>query len=47
MYGMQTMNQSLMALYERGLISLNDAMARSPNLEEFRRMLEERAIKKK
>jgi twitching motility protein PilT len=46
-YGMQTMNQSLLSLYERGLITLNDAMGRSPNLEEFRQMLGETAEKKK
>ena len=37
--GMQTMNQSLFSLYQRGLITLKDAMARSPNLEEFRQMV--------
>jgi len=46
-YGMQTMNQSLLSLYERGMITLNDAMGRSPNLEEFRQMLGETAEKKK
>ncbi|MCJ7664183.1 MAG: type IV pilus twitching motility protein PilT [Desulfobacterales bacterium] len=46
-YGMQTMNQSLLSLYERGLITLNDAMGRSSNLEEFRQMLGETAEKKK
>jgi len=46
-YGMQTMNQSLLSLYERGIITLNDAMGRSPNLEEFRQMLGETAEKKK
>jgi twitching motility protein PilT len=46
-FGMQTMNQSLLSLYERGLITLNDAMGRSPNLEEFRQMLGETAEKKK
>ncbi len=45
-FGMQTMNQSLLSLYERGLITLNDAMARSPNLEEFRQMLGESALKR-
>lgn len=42
-FGMQTMNQSLMSLYERGFITLNDAMGRTPNLEEFRQMLGESA----
>jgi twitching motility protein PilT len=46
-FGMQTMNQSLLSLYERGLITLNDAMGRTPNLEEFRTMLGETAEKKK
>jgi len=46
-HGMQTMNQSLLSLYERGLVSLNDAMSRSPNLEEFRGMLGERTGQKK
>jgi twitching motility protein PilT len=46
-FGMQTMNQSLLSLYERGLITVNDAMGRSPNLDEFRTMLGETAEKKK
>jgi twitching motility protein PilT len=46
-FGMQTMNQSLLSLYERGIITLNDAMGRSPNVEEFRQMLGETAEKKK
>jgi twitching motility protein PilT len=46
-FGMQTMNQSLFSLYERGIITLNDAMGRSPNLEELRNMLGESAEKKK
>jgi len=46
-FGMQTMNQSLLSLYERGFITLNDAMGRSPNLDEFRQMLGETAEKKK
>lgn len=45
-FGMQTMNQSLLHLYERGLITLNDAMARSLNLEEFRQMLGESPVKR-
>jgi twitching motility protein PilT len=45
-FGMQTMNQSLFSLYERGIITLNDAMGRSPNLEELRTMLGESAEKK-
>jgi twitching motility protein PilT len=46
-FGMQTMNQSLLSLYERGFITLNDAMGRSPNMDEFRQMLGETAEKKK
>ncbi|NWF92365.1 MAG: type IV pilus twitching motility protein PilT [Syntrophaceae bacterium] len=38
-FGMQTMNQALLSLVERHLISLEDAMARSHNLDEFRQML--------
>ncbi len=45
-FGMQTMNQSLINLYERGLITLNDAMSRSPNMEEFRQILGETSVKK-
>jgi twitching motility protein PilT len=38
-FGMQTMNQSLLSLVERHIISLEDAMERSNNLDEFRQML--------
>jgi twitching motility protein PilT len=38
-FGMQTMNQALFSLYQRGLITLNDAMERSHNLDEFMGML--------
>lgn len=38
-FGMQTMNQSLFSLVERHLISLEDAMERSHNPDEFRQML--------
>jgi len=38
-YGMQTMNQALLSLVERRIISLEDAMDRSHNPEEFRQML--------
>ena len=38
-FGMQTMNQSLLSLVERHLITLEDAMERSHNLDEFRQML--------
>ncbi|NWG04836.1 MAG: type IV pilus twitching motility protein PilT [Syntrophaceae bacterium] len=38
-FGMQTMNQALLSLVERHMISLEDAMDRSHNLDEFRQML--------
>ena len=38
-YGMQTMNQSLLSLFERHLISLEDAMERSYNPSELQQML--------
>jgi twitching motility protein PilT len=38
-FGMQTMNQALFSLYQRGLITLNDAMHRSHNLDELLGML--------
>ena len=38
-FGMQTMNQALLSLVERHLISLDDATERSHNLDEFRQML--------
>jgi twitching motility protein PilT len=38
-FGMQTMNQSLIALYTKGLITLDVAMGRSPDQEELRVML--------
>jgi twitching motility protein PilT len=38
-FGMQTMNQSLLSLYQRGMVSLNEAMQRSSNSEEFKQML--------
>jgi twitching motility protein PilT len=38
-FGMQTMNQSLASLYQRRLISLEDAMGRSPDVEELRNLL--------
>jgi twitching motility protein PilT len=38
-YGMQTMNQSLIELYRKRLISRDEAIRRSPNLEEFSQML--------
>jgi twitching motility protein PilT len=38
-FGMQTMNQALLSLVERHMISLEDAMERSHNPDEFRQML--------
>jgi twitching motility protein PilT len=38
-FGMQTMNQSLFSLYQRGLITLNNALERSHNLDELMGML--------
>ncbi len=38
-FGMQTMNQALLSLVERHIISVEDAMERSHNLEEFKQML--------
>jgi len=38
-FGMQTMNQALLSLFERHLISLEEATGRSHNLDEFRQML--------
>ena len=38
-HGMQTMNQALLSLVDRHLITLEDAMDRSHNPDEFRQML--------
>jgi twitching motility protein PilT len=38
-FGMQTMNQSLYSLYMRRLITLEDAMGRSPEPDELKQML--------
>ncbi len=38
-FGMQTMNQSLVSLVSRRVISLEDALGRSPDLDEFRQMV--------
>jgi twitching motility protein PilT len=40
-FGMQTMNQSLAALYKRRLISMEVAMGRSPDNDELRTMIAE------
>ncbi|MEJ2325097.1 MAG: type IV pilus twitching motility protein PilT [Nitrospirota bacterium] len=39
-HGMQTMNQSLLELYRKGLISYEDALGRSTNVEELVQMLQ-------
>ena len=41
-YGMQTLNQSLFSLYQRRLISLEEAMGRAVEPEELRMMMEGR-----
>lgn len=46
-HGMQTMNQSLVDLYRRNLVSLKEAQGRSPELEEFNAMLEGRPLPKR
>jgi twitching motility protein PilT len=38
-FGMQTMNQSLVSLVARRIISLDDALGRSSDLDEFRQMM--------
>ena len=38
-YGMQTMNQSLFTLFHKKIISMDDAMGRSPDPEEFKQMV--------
>lgn len=38
-FGMQTMNQALIELYQKRLIMRDEAMRRSPNLEEFSQMM--------
>ncbi|MCM2265250.1 MAG: type IV pilus twitching motility protein PilT [Desulfuromonadales bacterium] len=38
-YGMQTMNQCLFSLYHKQVISLEDAMSRSPDTEELKEMV--------
>src|SRR3989337_4493856 len=44
-FGMQTMNQSLMNLYTRRLITLDDAIARSQEPYELRQMLTNAGVK--
>jgi twitching motility protein PilT len=38
-FGMQTMNQSLASLYKRRMTSLEDAMGRSPDVDELRDLI--------
>jgi twitching motility protein PilT len=38
-FGMQTMNQSLASLYQRRMTSLEDAMGRSPDVDELRDLI--------
>jgi len=42
-YGMQTMNQSLFQLYVNKVISLDEALSRSSNIEELKRMIQQTA----
>ena len=39
-HGMQTMNQSLMALHRKGWVTRDEALSRSEDSEELRRMIE-------
>jgi len=41
-YGMQTFDQSLVGLYERGLVTLADAQLAASNPHDFRLMLQAR-----
>ncbi|HUH03522.1 MAG TPA: type IV pilus twitching motility protein PilT [Kofleriaceae bacterium] len=43
-FGMQTMNQSLCALYLRGQITLEEALGRSPELDELKTMIQQGQI---
>src|ERR1700733_3449893 len=43
-FGMQTMNQSLIALVVKRLISVDEAMTRAGELDEFRNMLQQNGI---
>jgi twitching motility protein PilT len=44
-YGMQTMNQSLLWLYQNGEVTLEDALARCTDVEEFRNMLQSAGVR--
>jgi twitching motility protein PilT len=39
-HGMQTMNQALMGLYRKGWVTRDEALSRSEDAEELRRMIE-------
>jgi twitching motility protein PilT len=41
-HGMQTLNQSLFSLYTRRMITLEEAMGRSNDVDELRNMIEGR-----
>ena len=43
-FGMQTMNQSLASIYQRRLVTLEDAMGRSPDHEELRTLIGQGAV---
>jgi twitching motility protein PilT len=38
-FGMQTMNQSLFSLFSKRIITLEDALGRSPEPDEFKQMM--------
>lgn len=46
-FGMQTMNQSLFDLLQRGIISYREAISRSTNIDELRQMVERKANRKR
>ncbi len=45
-FGMQTMNQSLLVLVQRGLISYEVAMTRTSNPEEFKQLFQKTAVRR-
>jgi twitching motility protein PilT len=45
-FGMQTMNQSLASLHQRRMVSLEDAMGRSPDVEELRDLIGKGGVNK-
>ena len=46
-HGMQTLNQSLYSLYARRMITLEEAMGRSNDVEELRMMIEGRVSRRR